>query len=59
MTLKTAAKSVGNGLLTATTVLHNSGLQTRINEIDEEIQRKQIEIEALQEERFNLDSRKI
>jgi chaperonin cofactor prefoldin len=59
MTFKTAAKSVGNGLLTATTVLHNSGLQTRINAIDEELETLQAQVDKLKEERSNLEAQQI
>jgi hypothetical protein len=58
MTFKTAAKSFGNGLLTTATVLHNSGLSTRISEIDQEIEPLQRRIDELNQERQNLiDSR--
>jgi hypothetical protein len=59
MTFKTAAASFGNGLLTAATVLHNSGLSTRISEIDTEIEDLQAQIEQLQEERSNLEANRI
>lgn len=52
MTFKTAAKNFGNGLLTATTAIHNSSLQTQINELDEQIA-------ELQERRNELADRKI
>jgi len=50
MTFKTAMSSVGNGLLTTATVLHNSGLRTRINEIDEEIKKLQEEKSRLEDQ---------
>ena len=59
MTVKSAAKSFGNGLLTGVAVLHNSGLSTRINEIDTEIETLQARIDVLKEERSNLDAQRI
>lgn len=52
MTIKSALSTVGNGLLTATTVLHNAPIQTRINELDEEIAK-------LQEEKTKLEGQLI
>lgn len=49
MTIKSALSSVGNGLLTATAVIHNSSNLTRMSEIDEQIAQ-------LQEERDRLEN---
>jgi hypothetical protein len=49
MTFKSAAKSFGSGLLTTATVLHNSPINTRIAEIDEQM-------EKLQEEKTRLEA---
>lgn len=59
MSFKTAAKSIGNGLLTGATAIHNSGLQTRIDEIDLEIEELKQQIDRLWEERLNLDAQLI
>ena len=50
MTFKSAMSSVGNGLLTATTVIHNAPIQTRINELDEEIAKLQEEKTKLEDQ---------
>jgi hypothetical protein len=59
MTIKTAAARVGNGLLGAATVLHNSGLSTRNHEIDTELEVLQARMDVLKEERANNESAKI
>lgn len=48
MTIKTAMSTVGNGLLTATAVIHNASISSQIDEIDEQIkqlQEKKAELE--------------
>jgi uncharacterized small protein (DUF1192 family) len=52
MKIKSAMSSFGNGLLTATTVLHNAPIHTRIAELD-------MEIEKLQEEKTKLEDQLI
>lgn len=50
MTFKSAMSSVGNGLLVTATVLHNSPVQTRISEINEEMQKLQDEKTRLEDQ---------
>lgn len=59
MTFKTAAKSFGNGLLNTATVLHNSGLNTRITAIDVEIDALQKQIDVLNAEKSNLTDQRL
>jgi uncharacterized small protein (DUF1192 family) len=53
MTFKSAMSAIGNGALIAATVIHNSPIDTRITEIDEEIERLQQERAQLVEKRIN------
>ena len=48
MTLKSALATAGNGLLAATTAIHNAPLRTRMYEIDAEIEKLQAEKLELQ-----------
>lgn len=48
MKIKSTLSKVGNGLLTATTVVHNTTIQTKIDELDKQI-------EELQERRAELE----
>lgn len=59
MTIKTAAGRFGNALLDTATVLHNSGLSTRISEIDTEIETLQNRLDVLKEERDRVANAKI
>jgi uncharacterized small protein (DUF1192 family) len=53
MTFKSAMSAIGNGALNVATVIHNSPIDTRIAEIDEEIVRLQQERATLAEKRIN------
>jgi hypothetical protein len=56
MTFKTAAKSVGSGLLTGLEVLATASARNRIYEIDREMEPLQERLAELQEERDHLES---
>lgn len=57
--IKSAAKTTGRSLFTVAAVLHNSGLSTRIHEIDTETETLQARIDELNEERARLEGSKI
>lgn len=59
MTFKTVASRVGNAVVDTATVLHNSGLSTRISEIDTEIETLQNRLDVLNDERNRVAAAKI
>lgn len=59
MTFKSAAKSLGNGLLSATTAIHNASIQNQITEIDSEMDALTKQLTRLEENRTKLDAQKI
>lgn len=58
MTVKSAAKSVGNGILTGLSAVHNASIQSQINEIDDEIEPLEKQLKDLKERRAALEARK-
>lgn len=59
MTVKTAAKRFGNGLLDCASAMHNAGIQNQINEIDDETKALRQQLTRLEEKRAELEARKI
>jgi predicted nuclease with TOPRIM domain len=55
MTFKTAAKSVGNGLLNGLGAIADAQTRNRIEEIDTEMSELQEQLDQLQEERDRLE----
>lgn len=59
MTFKSAMSSLGNGLLTATTIIADSGVQAQITEIDTELQTLELKMEELRRQKSSLEARLI
>jgi outer membrane murein-binding lipoprotein Lpp len=57
--VKSAAKKAGNGFLTGLCIIADAQNQTRINQIDVEVQALQEQIDRLNEERSSLSGRMI
>lgn len=59
MTVKTAAKSFGNGILNAATAVHNATIDNQITQIDSEMDALRSQMARLEESRTKLTSQKI
>lgn len=54
MTIKTAAKSVGNGLLNGINAIHNDSIHSQIEELDEQLEALSAQIADLQQKKTKL-----
>lgn len=59
MTFKSAMSTLGNGILATGSVLHNTGIQTQINEVDAEILELEKQLTALRDKKTDLEGRLI
>lgn len=57
--IKSAASTVGHGLLDATTAVHNATIQNRIDEIDKEMAMLRNQMVELEENKTKLKSQMI
>lgn len=57
--IKSAASTVGNGLIDITSAVHNGSLQTQINDLDEQASALRMQLVSIEEQKTNLKARMI
>ncbi|MEO7397371.1 MAG: hypothetical protein ABIW84_02295 [Ilumatobacteraceae bacterium] len=57
--IKSAASTVGHGIVNASTAIHNANLQTQLDELDTQASALRKQLATIEDEKTDLKARKI